>query len=301
LGVGCNVKNINDTANFLAFLHQLRNTTAGSNVTLSATAGITPWADSKGIPSKNVSDFSNALDFVTLMSYDIASNSTFGAGSSSPLFDSCAPISARTGSVESGVSAWTAAGFPKNQIVIGVPAYGHSFSVLSGGSGPNTSTTLPMYPFYSEVRVRGDNWDAFPNATNVCGVQEGCGGTYEYWGLIKGGFLNPDGSPQTGIKYRFDNCTKTVGLRLVQGRNQFIECVHSLQPFVYNTTSKLYVSYEDPDSFAYKGEYIRTTGLRGFSMWEAGGDYKDALLDSIRECILLSSTFESTFDAHDLC
>jgi chitinase len=58
------------------------------------------------------------------------------------------------------------------------------------------------------------------------------------------------------------------------------------QPFVYNTTSNIYVSYDDPLSFASKGEYIRTAGLKGFAMWEAGGDYKDALLDSIREFIL---------------
>jgi GH18 family chitinase len=34
-------------------------------------------------------------------------------------------------------------------------------------------------------------------------------------------------------------------------------------------------------SFALKGSYILSAGLKGFIMWEAGGDYKDALLDSI--------------------
>ena len=210
LGIGCNVKDSNDTANFLAFLQQLRSTTVGSKIIISAAAGVTPWVDSTGSPSKNVSSFSNVVDFVTIMCYDIPSNLSFGAWSSSPLDDSCAPISARTGSIMSAVSTWTAAGIPQSQIVVGVPSYGHSFSILPGGSGQNTSTTLPMYPSYSSVHARGDKWDAFPNATNVCGDLEGSGGTYEYWGLMEGGFLNITGSPESGIKYRFDNCSKTV-------------------------------------------------------------------------------------------
>lgn len=36
-------------------------------------------------------------------------------------------------------------------------------------------------------------------------------------------------------------------------------------------------------SFAAKGKYILESNLRGFSIWEAGGDSNDILLDSIRE------------------
>lgn len=42
------------------------------------------------------------------------------------------------------------------------------------------------------------------------------------------------------------------------------------------------VSFDDARSFTAKGKYIKKTGLRGFAMWEAGGDYDDILLDSIR-------------------
>jgi chitinase len=34
-------------------------------------------------------------------------------------------------------------------------------------------------------------------------------------------------------------------------------------------------------SFAAKGEFINAYGLKGFSMWEAGGDYHDVLLDAM--------------------
>ena len=54
------------------------------------------------------------------------------------------------------------------------------------------------------------------------------------------------------------------------------------QPYVYNETSEVMVSFDNAQSFAAKGNYIKEAGLRGFAMWEAGGDYHDILLDSIR-------------------
>jgi len=57
------------------------------------------------------------------------------------------------------------------------------------------------------------------------------------------------------------------------------------QPYVYNETSEVMISFDDPQSFAAKGNYIKETGLKGFAMWEAGGDYNDLLLDSIRSAV----------------
>lgn len=42
------------------------------------------------------------------------------------------------------------------------------------------------------------------------------------------------------------------------------------------------ISYDDAQSFAAKGKFIASENLRGFAMWEAGGDYQDILLNSIR-------------------
>lgn len=51
---------------------------------------------------------------------------------------------------------------------------------------------------------------------------------------------------------------------------------------MYNATSEVWISYDNARSFAAKGEYIKKLGLRGFAIWQTGGDYKDILLDSIR-------------------
>ena len=54
------------------------------------------------------------------------------------------------------------------------------------------------------------------------------------------------------------------------------------QAYVYNTTSNVMVSFDDARAFTSKGRFIKDKKLRGFAMWEAGGDYNDILLDSIR-------------------
>jgi chitinase len=51
---------------------------------------------------------------------------------------------------------------------------------------------------------------------------------------------------------------------------------------VYNPTSQVQVSFDDTRAFSAKGAYIASAGLRGFAMWEAGGDFEDMLLDAIR-------------------
>jgi chitinase len=173
----------------------------------------TPWVDVTGSPSSNISEFSNVLDYIAIMNYDVKSNPAIGAGPSSPLNDSCAPEGARFGSAMSAVQAWSTAGMPVNQIVLGVPAYGHSFVLTSNpepSSGSTQNATLSAYPQYnSSVEKRGDSWDG-DGGLDVCGVMQGPGGVFTYWGLKEQGFLQQDGSVADGIKYRFDDCSQTV-------------------------------------------------------------------------------------------
>lgn len=41
---------------------------------------------------------------------------------------------------------------------------------------------------------------------------------------------------------------------------------------------------------AAKGQWIQSNGLAGFAMWEAGGDYKDILLNAISSGIGIDKT-----------
>ncbi|KAG2071194.1 glycoside hydrolase [Suillus decipiens] len=272
-GVGCNTVGVHDTSNYLLFLQELRKT-YGTNLTLSAAASLEPFIDSSGKPSIDVSGFSHVLDYIILTNYDVWGPWSTHVGPNAPLNDTCASPANQRGSAVSAVKAWTAAGMPINMIVLGVASYGHSFSVspsaaFDSGSKPTPDApgrkTLAAYPtFDASKQPLGDAWDDM-NSVDVCGTRHGPDGRFRFWGLVDAGFLNQDGTLADGIYVRYDECSQT--------------------PYVYNETSQVMVSFDNPQSFAAKGKFIEETGLRGFAMWEVPGDYDDMLLDSIREAM----------------
>lgn len=215
-GIGCNIVNPDDTPNFLAFLKEFRSTPTGQGLVLSAAVYTKPFADATGQPSNNLSEFSQVLDHIAIMNYDTKSTPSTGAGPNAPLDDSCAPSGSQFGSAKSSVGAWISAGVPANQIVLGAPAYGHSFVIPPSAalSGQSTSGdgTLSLYPAYTANNTRkGDRWDG-DSGIDVCGNPVGPGGVYTYWGLIEEGFLNADGTIPGTISYHYDNCSQTVSI-----------------------------------------------------------------------------------------
>ncbi|KAG1739806.1 glycoside hydrolase family 18 protein [Suillus occidentalis] len=258
-GIGCNVVSSEDTANFLSFLQELREDC--SNLTISAAVSVTPFLDSNGKASTNVTAFAKVLDYIAIMDYDIWGSWSSAVGPNAPLYDSCASSSYQQGSAASAVNAWSNAGMPLDQIVLGVASYGHSYSVKPSDAFVSGTKTLAAYPaFNSSNQPVGDAWDNTGGADS-CGVYQGSGGTFNFWGLVDGGFLNSEGTNAEGIYYRYDSCSQT--------------------PYVYNETSEVMISYDNAKSFEAKGTFIADTGLLGYAMWQAGGDYDNILVDAI--------------------
>ncbi|KAJ7639188.1 chitinase [Roridomyces roridus] len=262
-GIGCNTNSPNDTANFLSFLQELRQDPVGAKLILSAATAITPFIDADGKPSTDVSGFAKVLDHIAAMVYDVNGAWSPAVGPNGPLKDACAPAAFQAGSATSAVDAWHAAGMPLNQIVLGVPAYGHSFAVNTTEAFTNGSKTeLALYAaFNATAAPAGDSWDD-PPAVDECGNLEAQGGVIQFWGLIEQGYLNADGLVNHGVPYLYDTCTET--------------------PYVYNTTTEVMISFDNARSFKAKGKFIRSQGLAGFAVWEAGGDSNNILVDSIR-------------------
>ncbi|KAJ3856394.1 glycoside hydrolase family 18 protein [Lentinula lateritia] len=264
-GIGCNIVNANDTDNFLAFLQELRTDPVGANLTLSAATAITPFFDSKGNALTNVSAFADVFDFVTVMNYDVWGSWSTGVGPNAPLNDSCAAKPNQQGSAFSAVAAWYTAGMPVEKIVLGVPSYGHSFSV-NKTSAFVSSTELAAYPpFNASVFPLGDSWDTGATEPDACGLLESNGGVYDFWSLIENGFLDTEGNFTSGFPHRFDECSQT--------------------PYLYVEDAELMISFDNAKSFTAKGNFIAAYGLAGFAMWEAGGDFNDILLDAIRAAV----------------
>ncbi|KAJ7197124.1 glycoside hydrolase family 18 protein [Mycena rebaudengoi] len=145
-GIGCNTVDVNDTANFLAFLKELRADPLASLY---------------------------FLDFIAVMVYDISGPWSAAVGANAPLNDACAPEAQRSGSAVSGVAAWNAAAIPLNQLVLGVASYGHSFRVAKAdASKKGSKTELALYaPFDAVNRPVGDAWNGTPGV-DVCGNQD---------------------------------------------------------------------------------------------------------------------------------
>ena len=51
---------------------------------------------------------------------------------------------------------------------------------------------------------------------------------------------------------------------------------------MYNKQTEIMVSYDNAEAFSDKGRFIMSAGIRGFAMWEAGGDSNNILLNAIR-------------------
>ncbi|KAF9232670.1 glycoside hydrolase superfamily [Melanogaster broomeanus] len=194
---------------------------------------IVPFMDATGSPLTDVSAFADVLDYIAILNYDVWGSWSSAVGPNAPLDDTCAAPANQVGSAASAVKSWTTAGMPANKIVLGVASYGHSFSVSPSDAFVNNSKTeLAPYPkFNATNQPLGDVWDD-TGSVNTCGVFQGPGGIFNFWGLVDGGFLTCAGDPAPGINYRYDICSVT-------------------------------------------GSFIKETGLAGFAMWQAGGDYND--------------------------
>lgn len=115
--------------------------------------------------------------------------------------DSCSDL--QTGSATKAVKAWIDAGFPAEKIVLGVPGYGHSFTV-SPSDAIDSSGNLTAYPPFTK--------NPASNSTDQCGNPEAEPDIKNFSDLISEGFLNDDGTPASGVLSRFDECSQTVSL-----------------------------------------------------------------------------------------
>ncbi|KAK7692167.1 hypothetical protein QCA50_003788 [Cerrena zonata] len=199
------------------------------------------------------------------MNYDISGPWLTYVGPNAPLDDSCAPAANQQGSATGAIKAWTTAGVPSHQLVLGVPAYGHSYIVAPSDGLTSNDTETPIiasFPaFDKNQHPKGDKWDD-GEGVDECGVQQTNGGNFNFIGLIEAGMLFPNGTATAAVDYRFDECSQT--------------------PYLYNETSQLMVSFDDAKSFSAKGNFIKENNLRGFAIWESAGDNNDILLNSIR-------------------
>ncbi|GKT82370.1 glycosyl hydrolase family 18 protein [Colletotrichum tofieldiae] len=259
-GLGCNAINPDDTANFATFLKELRQKQT-KPLYLTAATSLFPWYNSAGVSSVNgtLAPFTETLDYLMVMGYDIYGAWAATGGPNAPLASSCDTRN-NQGGIKEGVDKWVNAGIPANKLVLAVGAYGHGFSRLHL---PGVLNAYP--PQNSSHRFQGSSWDDDP-PIDECGNAQPPSGTYTFWSMItEGKFLDESGKPRESIATGYDNCSQT--------------------PYLYNETAQVWVSYDNVESLNAKGKYITSSKLAGFALWEAGGDYNNILVNAIRSAV----------------
>jgi chitinase len=110
----------------------------------------------------------------------------------------------------SAVQAWTGAGFPHNQIILGVASYGHSFRVNQSDALDASGNIQLFAPFNQTDQPAGEMWNSTASGNDSCGNPNVVSDVFEFWGLIEAGFLTANGTPSAEIYYTFDECSQTV-------------------------------------------------------------------------------------------
>lgn len=80
-----------------------------------------------------------------------------------------------------------------------------------------------------------------------------------------------------------------VQTMLNQGFTRYWDATASV-PYLYSPDKQVFVSYEDPESLAAKGKYVRAYKLGGIMFWDYEGDPSGTLLKAIHDSLRVTAT-----------
>ncbi|KAG0088461.1 hypothetical protein BGZ92_006136 [Podila epicladia] len=245
LGSACNAfDEKNDANNFLILLQELRaafrELPRGDQLEISLATRIVPFDGPNG-QMTDVSEFAKVVNHINVMAYDI--NGSWGS-----LTGANAPLTGNGLTYESGASAWINAGFPAEQINMGVPFYGRSLITKQDMSRSYTMAA----PFDSRVPV-GDDDDGL--WTDPCEKTAAYSGVWKFRNLREQGVIDAQGHALAPWIRKFDG--------------------DSMTPWLFNPHTKQFISYDDRESLRMKVVYAREKKLGGVMLWAINQDTAD--------------------------
>ncbi|KAJ2336780.1 hypothetical protein GGI00_000642 [Coemansia sp. RSA 2681] len=263
LGDNCNVFDVaNDTPNYLAFLQDLRaalDTAFGARLKLITLAVRVQPFEVNSTPSADVSAFAKVVDYANLMQYDINGGWNNVTGPNAPLnFQQGEGLQV---SFASAISDWVGAGFPANQLTAGIGFYGRSTIALQDMTKDPTNQYQPQ----SQLVPLGDSEDA--PWYDACAGSTANSGVWQWKHLRDQGVLTSPATAAAPWVRQWDSVSQT--------------------PWLFNPSTKQFISYDDPQSLQIKIDYASSKGLAGAMIWSVNMDYNNELLDVVR-------TFKST-------
>ncbi|OAV99483.1 hypothetical protein PTTG_06669 [Puccinia triticina 1-1 BBBD Race 1] len=255
-----NIISKDDSANYLKFLQTLRQV-LGPKARISAAVAVHGFMGSDGNYLTDHKAFAEVLDFITIMAYDLYSPSGELAGPNAPMYDTCNDPTVKF-SVDQGIKTWTSSGFPASQILLGLPAYGYKYTMPNSEltptnfSGQSNATSLFFSKFdKSAAPAAPESQSAGPT---TCGGEEDSH-TWLFKDLVNCGMVTSDGSQGLkGFTRYYDHCSRT--------------------PFLFDPSSKTFISYDDARSLARKTRFAKSNGLAGVNVFDATGDTQARVL-----------------------
>ncbi|KAJ2844629.1 hypothetical protein J3B02_004912, partial [Coemansia erecta] len=239
LGDTCNVYDTaNDTPNYLAFLKDLRaafDSNFGERKKLITLAVRVEPFDVPGGYSTDVSEFARVVDYANLMQYDINGGWNADTGPNAPLnFETGKGLQA---SFVSAIDAWTKAGWPASQLTAGIAFYGRSTIAKEDMTKDPTNQYQPQ----ESVVPLGDSEDA--PWYDVCAGTTANSGVWMWKHLRDQGVLISPSTAAAPWVRQWDPVSQT--------------------PWLFNPSTKQFISYDDPQSLKIKVDYAASKGLAG--------------------------------------
>ncbi|CDO77188.1 Glycoside Hydrolase Family 18 protein [Trametes cinnabarina] len=295
-----NPHSTSDSANLLSFFKSLRSA-LGSSKIISAAVTQLPWVGSNGQPLSNVSAYAAQMTYANIMNYDV-----FGASSSpgpnAPLGNLCGNSVLPQYSAQAALAQWTAAGFPASKLVLGLPLYGYvsqsTKTTLQHIARPPPGFKLEEYkekvlglperglacplPQVREVEEDADGTEgAEPNMLARTGNHdrskaqeqqkeglraEAAGDLSSYFGQqIPFSQIVALGALKRRPRARWDDCSDT--------------------PYLFNTSRKTVVTYDDTYSLGDKATFAKQNGFAGCFTWSLDQDDGYTLTNVIRSSL----------------
>jgi chitinase len=164
-----------------------------------------------------------------------------------------------------------------------------AYDYYEPGSEPTTGNNAPLFTdprdpkhVSADESVRAYEQAGVPAAKIVLGVP-----FYGHeWGQVPAenhGLFQP-GKPVPNAFAKYANLTATM----LKPDSGFVRCwdSDSAVPYLYNAATQIFVSYDDPQSMALKGQYALDHKLAGIMFWDYSGDPTGTLLDAIDKTLL---------------
>lgn len=237
-GLTDNSRRPEDKHNFTLLLQETRAklAAAGAQDGKSYLLTIASRANASYTQTTETAAIAQILDWINIMTYDFHGDWEPNTNHNAALYSDPADPDVNKFSSDYAVNAYMNVGVPASKIVLGIPFYGRGWKNCAPGPNGDGQYQACTPDFNGSYTPNG-TWDTF---------ETGASGMFDY-GDLAANYVNKNGF------VRYWNPTAKV-------------------PYLYNPTSKIFISYDDPQSLTAKASYIKTKALGGAMVWDLSED-----------------------------